>query len=233
MSAMREIVFDTETTGFDPEDGHRICEIGALELIDRVPTGRTFHELINPCRDMPEEAYAVHGHSSESLANKPVFAAIAKPFLDFVGEAPLIAHNAMFDLRFINWELRYAGLNPFASDRIVDTLALAKKKFPGAKLSLDALCGRFGIDLGRRMKHGALLDSELLSQVYVELTGGRQRGMDLSLAPAAAPADRSAPKRSWPARNFTPSEAELIRHRAFIAKLTAPLWDRYAEALGE
>jgi DNA polymerase-3 subunit epsilon len=187
---MREIVLDTETTGLEPAEGHRIVEIGAVELLNHVPTGRTFHEYINPRRDMPEEAFAVHGISAAFLADKPVFEAIADAFLDFVGEAHLVIHNAAFDVKFLNAELGWCGRRLLPHAQAIDTLAMAKRKFPGAMVSLDALCKRFEIDNSRRVYHGALLDSEILAEVYLELIGGRQPG--LVLAPGNPDAGRSA-----------------------------------------
>ncbi|MCL2385457.1 MAG: DNA polymerase III subunit epsilon, partial [Alphaproteobacteria bacterium] len=171
---MREIIFDTETTGLDAGDGHRIVEIGCVELFNIIPTGESFHLYLNPERDMPEEAFRVHGLSTAFLADKPLFAQVAGDLLKFIGEAKIVAHNAEFDLQFLNKELDRLGLPLFVKDRVVDTLALARRKFPGATNSLDALCARFGIDTSRRTKHGALLDAELLAEVYAELTGGRQ-----------------------------------------------------------
>ena len=171
---MREICFDTETTGLDPKDGHKVVEIGCVELIDKVRTGKDFHVYINPMRDMPKAAFEVHGLSGEFLKDKPVFKDIAKDFIDFVGDAKLVAHNAAFDMKFINFELRSVDLEIIERFRVVDSLAIARDKFPGAANSLDALCKRFGVDLSRRQKHGALLDSELLAEVYLELTVGSQ-----------------------------------------------------------
>lgn len=176
----REIILDTETTGLSPRDGHRIVEIGAIELINHMPSGQTFHVYLDPERDMPKEAEAVHGLSSTFLKGKPRFANIAQDFLTFVGDAVLIIHNASFDMGFINWELRNVNLNPIDMGQVIDTLAIAKQKFPMASNSLDALCRRFGIDLARRTKHGALLDSELLADVYLELIGGRQTALGLA-----------------------------------------------------
>ncbi len=176
----REIILDTETTGLSPRDGHRIVEIGAIELINHMPSGQTFHVYLDPERDMPKEAEAVHGLSSTFLKGKPRFASIGQDFLTFVGDAVLVIHNASFDMGFINWELRNVNLNPIDMSQVIDTLAIAKQKFPMASNSLDALCRRFGIDLARRTKHGALLDSELLADVYLELIGGRQTALGLA-----------------------------------------------------
>lgn len=176
---MREIVFDTETTGLDPVQGHRLVEIGCVELLNRFPTGRTFHKYINPERDMPVEAYNVHGLSIEFLKQHPVFHEIADEFLDFVGDAPLVAHNGYFDLAFINSELDLAKRATFARDRIIDTLMLARRKHPGQSNRLDDLCQRYKIDNSKRTKHGALLDAELLAEVYIELTDARQTSLGL------------------------------------------------------
>ncbi|MBF9029329.1 DNA polymerase III subunit epsilon [Rhodobacterales bacterium HKCCE3408] len=171
---MREIVLDTETTGLDPETGDRIVEIGGVELWNHVPTGRTYHQYINPERSMPQEAFDVHGLGDDFLRDKPVFAAIVDAFVEFVGDAKLVIHNASFDMKFINAELRWASRPLLPMDQAVDTLMIARKKFPGSPASLDALCRRFGIDNSMREKHGALLDSEILAEVYLELIGGRQ-----------------------------------------------------------
>jgi DNA polymerase III subunit epsilon len=181
---MREIILDTETTGLSPRDGHRIVEIGAVELVNHMPTGQTFHVYIDPERDMPKEAEAVHGLSASFLKGKPRFSAIADDFLKFVGDAVLIIHNASFDMSFINWELRNVDREPIDMGQVIDTLAIAKQKFPMASNSLDALCKRFGVDLSRRTKHGALLDSELLADVYIELIGGRQTALGLGVSEA-------------------------------------------------
>ncbi len=177
---MREIVFDTETTGFDPATGDRIVEIGCIELLNRIPTGATFHTYINPERDMPPSAEAVHGLSEEFLADKPVFAEVAEKFLEFIGtDSKLVAHNAGFDMTFIDFELKKCGLTPPTRDRVIDTLALARRKHPGGGNKLDDLCVRYGIDNSRRTKHGALLDAELLAEVYAELAGSRQANLGL------------------------------------------------------
>jgi DNA polymerase-3 subunit epsilon len=177
---MREIILDTETTGLDPSQGHRIVEIGALELINHVPTGRTFHVYINPERTVPAEAEAVHGLSTAFLSDKQVFSGVADDFLDFVADSVIVIHNAGFDLGFINAELALLGKGPITPDRAVDTLYLARQKHPMAPNSLDALCKRYGVDNSRRSKHGALLDSELLADVYIELIGGRQTAFSLA-----------------------------------------------------
>jgi DNA polymerase-3 subunit epsilon len=220
---MREIVLDTETTGLDPSDGHRVVEIACIELVNHVPSGRVFHRHINPERDMPEDAYAIHGLSAEFLAGFEPFAAVADAFLEFVADGRLIIHNAEFDLKFVNHELRRMGRSPLACSH-EDTLALARRRFPGAPASLDALCRRFEIDLSARTKHGALLDCELLAAVYLELIGGRQPGLDLA---AERNADGSAVTILRPFRPARPHRAtpeELIAHQALLAQLKQPLW---------
>ncbi len=182
MSILREIVIDTETTGFEPSEGHRIVEIGAVELENHMPTGRTYHQYINPERAMPSEAFAVHGLGDDFLRDKPRFADIAAAFLEFIGtEARLVIHNASFDMKFLNADQDSAGRPQIAMPRALDTVALARRKFPGASASLDSLCRRFGIDNSAREKHGALLDSELLAEVYLELIGGRQPDFGLTV----------------------------------------------------
>lgn len=229
---MREIVFDTETTGFDPKGGDRLVEIGCIELENRVPTGAVFHRYFDPERDMPAEAEAVHGLSIAFLTGKPKFAEHAAELLEFLGDAPLIAHNAAFDFGFLNAELAACGLGPVSLDRMIDTIAIARRKHPGAKLSLDALCSRYGIDRSHRTRHGALLDAELLAQLYVELLGGRQIGLELAADPgttAAMPgeAETGAPVRVLRApRPHTASEIELARHREFMSGFADPLWAR-------
>ena len=234
---MREIVFDTETTGLSPKEGHRLVEIGCVELVNRVETGRTYHAYFNPNRSMPSEAEAVHGLSATFLSDKPNFADDVAALLEFVGDAPLVAHNASFDFTFLNAELELCGQAAICLTRMIDTLAIARQRHPGAKHSLDALCSRYGIDRSHRVKHGALLDAQLLSQLYVELTGGRQIGLSLRSEPAAdAPSDARAildaeRRASRPVRLPRPhsaSEEELLRHQAFIAKLTDPLWESTA-----
>lgn len=218
----REIVFDTETTGIFPGDGHRIVEIGAVELIDRVATGRTFHTYCDPCRPMPKDAEGVHGLSSKFLTGQPVFEAVVDEFLAFIGDAPLVAHNAAFDMGFVNWELRRAGLRELPLSRAIDTLELSRKKHPGAKHTLDALCQRYGVDRSARTKHGALLDAQLLAQVYVELTGGRQIGLDLAVEEAMVV--EAGARVLVPARPHAATVDELARHGAFVATLKDPLW---------
>lgn len=224
---MREIVFDTETTGLSFSGGDRLVEIGCVELINRIETGRNFHCYFNPQRPMNPEAQAVHGLSDAFLADKPLFAHKAQELLDFIGDSPLVAHNAGFDFGFLNGELGKCGLGTVALERMVDTLQIARTKFPGAKHTLDALCSRFGVDRSHRVLHGALLDAQLLAQVYVELTGGRQIGLSLVGEVAVVETTTivvSAPSVARPARTFMPSAAELERHRAFVAGLTNPLW---------
>jgi len=220
---MRAIVLDTETTGLDPADGHRIVEVACLELDNHLPTGETFHSYVNPQRDVPEEAQRIHGLSEAFLRQHPAFAEIAGAFLEFLGDSPLVIHNAAFDLKFLNAELAWAGLDPLASERAIDTLELARRKFPGAQNNLDALCRRFGIDNSARTRHGALLDAELLAEVYLELIGGRQP--NLELAHARQGTQREA-TRARPARPHAPGEAELAAHAAFIATLKDPIWAR-------
>ncbi|WP_340109821.1 DNA polymerase III subunit epsilon [Pikeienuella sp. HZG-20] len=229
---MREIVMDTETTGLDPSDGHRIVEIGAVELLNHMPTGRYYHQYINPERDMPEEAFNVHGLSTERLAREPVFAAIADAFIAFIGEARLVIHNASFDMKFINAEFRAIGRDPLPAERAIDTLAMARKRFPGSPAGLDALCRRFGVDNSAREKHGALLDSELLAEVYLELIGGRQPDLGVDLGPkkrssegVSAEAWRPTPRPAPLPTRLT--EADLERHAAFVETLGPDaLWRR-------
>src|SRR5579884_1337558 len=217
---MREVVLDIETTGLKPEEGHRIVEIACLELVHHVPTGHAFHRYVNPGRDMPEEARAVHGLSSEFLAGHPPFAAVVDELLAFLGSARLVIHNAEFDLAFLNAELARLGRPPIGC-AYVDTLALARRRFPGSPASLDALCRRFAIDLSGREKHGAEIDCRLLAAVYIELLGGRQPGLDFALpegVAAVAKRERREP------RPHAPTRDELAAHRAMMALLTEPLW---------
>lgn len=223
---MREIVFDTETTGLSFNGGHRLVEIGCVELINRVPTGRHFHAYINPGRDMPAEAFAVHGLSEAFLADKPRFPEICGELIEFLGDCPLIAHNAMFDYGFLNGELGACGRPLLSAERIVCTLQMARARHPGAKHTLDALCVRYGIDLSARELHGALIDAHLLAQVFIELTGGRQIALGLSVEQAARERSELIAVKAnvRPARVFAPSEAELARHRAFMSGFEEPLW---------
>jgi DNA polymerase-3 subunit epsilon len=223
---MREIVFDTETTGFKFSEGDRLVEIGCVELVNRVETGATFHAYFNPGRSMPKEAEAVHGLSDAFLSDKPAFHTAIDDLLAFIGDSPLIAHNANFDFGFLNGELGACGRDAICLSRMVDTLGIARSRHPGAKHTLDALCVRFGIDRSRRVLHGALLDAQLLAQVYVELMGGRQIGFGLDATPTlvAEVIDAVAPSRVRPPRQFSASPAELAVHAAFVGTLKDPLW---------
>ena len=220
---MREIVLDTETTGFEPSEGHRIVEIGAVELWNHLPTGKTYHQYINPERAMPQEAFNVHGLGDEFLADKPVFAAIAQDFLDFVGDAKLVIHNASFDMKFLNAELGWVNKPLLPNDQAIDTLAIARRKFPGSPASLDSLCRRFGVDNSMREKHGALLDSEILAEVYFELIGGKQP--DFALSPDDQDKDRDVvrPMRRASARPepLKPrlTDEETAAHQDFISEM--------------
>ncbi len=231
---MREIVLDTETTGLEPADGHRIVEIGAVELFNHMPTGRTYHQYINPERPMPAEALEVHGLGDEFLRDKPCFAEIGAAFWEFIGtESRLVIHNASFDVKFLNAEMSRARLPLIGADRVLDTLMLARRRFPGSPASLDALCRRFGVDNSSREKHGALLDSEILAEVYLELIGGRQPDFALSGAPARkAGAQAEAAWRPRPRPVPLPprlTEAEAEAHDAFVASLgEAAIWRRFA-----
>ncbi|MCH4150962.1 MAG: DNA polymerase III subunit epsilon [Sphingobium sp.] len=228
---MREIIFDTETTGFDPLTGDRMVEIGCIELVNRVPTGETFHCYFNPQRTMPPSAQAIHGLSDAFLADKPLFAAQVGELLAFLGDSMLVAHNARFDFGFLNHELKLCGRPEISLERMIDTVAMARTAHPGAKHSLDALCTRYGIDRSHRIKHGALLDAELLAQVYIELTGGRQIGLGLIADEEGADLNATisdtfdAGQRPVRApRIFFPTDQERERHRAFVAGLTDPIW---------
>lgn len=231
-SGLREVVLDTETTGFEPSEGHRIVEIGAVELLNHLPTGRVYHQYMNPERSMPKEAFEVHGLGDEFLRDKPVFAKIGHEFLKFIGDAKLVIHNAAFDMKFLNFELERAGLPGLANSRAIDTLMIARQRFPGSPASLDALCRRFGVDNSAREKHGALLDSEILAEVYLELVGGRQP--DFALNPVqsrSANNNKSAITEEWrprprPAALPTKlTETEKEAHAAFVTKMgDAALW---------
>ncbi len=229
---MREIVFDTETTGLNPLTGDRMVEIGCVELLNRVETGRTFHAYFNPGRAMPSGAEAVHGLSDAFLSDKPAFHDLCEELLEFFGDSPLIAHNASFDFGFLNHELSLCGRPLVCLSRMVDTLMLARQRHPGAKHSLDALCTRFGVDRSLRIKHGALIDAQLLAQCYVELTGGRQIGLSLAAEPVQSPKAEavvgSAPivVQIRPPRPHAPTDEELAQHAAFVATLVDPIWSR-------
>ncbi|WP_050524461.1 DNA polymerase III subunit epsilon [Pseudorhodobacter wandonensis] len=226
---MREIVLDTETTGFEPTEGDRIVEIGAVELFNHMPTGRTYHQYINPERPMPKAAFEVHGLGDDFLRDKPVFREIAQAFLDFVGSDLLVIHNASFDMKFLNHELGVVGLPKLPSTQALDTLAIARQKFPGSPASLDALCRRFGVDNSNREKHGALLDSEILAEVYLELIGGRQPDFALSLdrqnSASGVQTEEWRPKPRPIALPPRITEVEIAAHMAFVEKLgDAAVW---------
>jgi DNA polymerase-3 subunit epsilon len=231
---VREIIFDTETTGLNPAGGDRMVEIGCIEIFNRVETGRHFHAYFNPERPMPSEAEAVHGLTNIFLSDKPIFGERAEELLAFLEDSPLVAHNASFDFGFLNHELGHCGRPAVCTSRMVDTLALARSRHPGAKHSLDALCTRFGVDRSQRVKHGALLDAQLLAQVYVELTGGRQIGLglvaDTQAVEVAANGEVVTIREPRAPRPHHAADEELERHRAFIAKLVNPLWARFAPA---
>lgn len=221
---MREVVLDTETTGLDPAGGHRIVEIGCVELLNHAPTGRTYQAYVNPQRKMPPEAFAVHGLSDEFLADKPSFADIAEAFLAFLGDSPLIIHNAGFDLGFINAELEHLKYPAVAADRAIDTVLLARRKFPGSPANLDALCRRFQVDLSDRDLHGALKDARLLSVVYLELIGGRQPGLEL-VSTSTQTATGAVPRTHTP-RLVNPTSEEERAHVEFLGRLTDPIWSQ-------
>lgn len=234
---MREIVLDTETTGFDPLDGDRIIEIGCIELVNQIPSGRTYHQYINPERDVPEDAVAIHGITSEFLQDKPVFGEIVGAFMDFIKDAKLVIHNAAFDIKFINFEIELFGFKPINMLSVEDTLIRARRMFPGSPANLDALCRRFQIDNTGRTLHGALLDAELLAEVYLELMGGRQHGLSLADKGAGQNNDngdesieliKARPYRA--PRVFTPSDEELNSHKDICAELKDPLWQKIKEA---
>ncbi|SNY90514.1 DNA polymerase-3 subunit epsilon [Cohaesibacter sp. ES.047] len=247
--ALREIVFDTETTGLDPFTGDRVVEIGCVELINHLPTPNNYHVYINPERDMPEEAFKVHGLSEEFLSDKPKFAEIAQDFHDFIKDTPIIAHNASFDVKFLNWELEKAGFAKIDNDLVIDTLAMARQRFPAGPNSLDALCSRFSIDSTKRTLHGALLDSEILADVYLELIGGRQTNLMLSAEDQDL--SSSGEQEEWSKRYREPakqrpaplplrlSAEEIERHQTFLKEIKGDsLWARYLpqtepEATGE
>ena len=226
---MREIILDTETTGLNPQDGDRIVELGCVEVINRMPTGRHFREYINPERDVPAQATRIHGLTTDFLQDKPTFAEIVEDFLEFIGEDDLVAHNADFDMRFVNWELENLGLDLVAPARVVDTLQIARSKYPGAQNNLDALCRRLGIDNSNRSLHGALLDAQLLAEVYLELTGGRQGGLELESGHTHQ-GHKEGVKKPRPDRSFAPTEAELQAHEEFLKTLQDPIWNSRAKS---
>ena len=235
---MREIVLDTETTGLDPLRGDRLVEIGCVEIVNRFLTGQNFHRYVNPERTMPIEAFQVHGLSEAFLSDKPVFAKVADEFLDFIGEDTLVIHNASFDIGFLNAELKRLGKAPLAMTRVVDTLTLARRKHPGAPASLDALCSRYGIDNSRRVRHGALLDAEILAEVYAELTGGKQSSLGLSDGPtqrSSGPGQPSRIQQEQASRRVVEhisliTEQERAAHRSFIGEMKdKALWNAYLE----
>ncbi|WP_108663881.1 DNA polymerase III subunit epsilon [Acuticoccus kandeliae] len=226
---MREIILDTETTGLDPATGDRVVEIGAVEVLNTIPTGNSFHVYINPERDMPEEAFRVHGLSAEFLSDKPVFAAVAEDFATFIGSDMVVAHNASFDIAFLNHELTRCGRTPIGAHQVVDTLAIARRKHSGSN-SLDALCARYGIDASRRTKHGALLDAELLAEVYLELRGGRQATLLLAEDQGGPAVVEVGATRHRPRPAPLPpriSAAERAAHAAFMATFEEPLWQTF------
>ncbi len=223
---MREIILDTETTGLSPKDGHRVIEIGALEVVNRLPTGRTYHQYLNPEREIEATAIRVHGITNDKVAGMPIFADVADDFLKFISDSPIVAHNASFDIRFLNHELTEFANKDELNNEIIDTLVIARQKFPGAQASLDALCRRFEVDLSGRELHGALLDAQLLAAVYMELTGGQQPGLafasDEELLADDTRYKTTAPQ---PARTFAASTAELEAHQAFIKNIKDNLWE--------
>ena len=225
---MREIVLDTETTGLDPDQGHRIVEIGCVELVNHVQTGEVYHQYINPDREVPPDAADVHGLTTERLAGEPRFGEIVGDFCAFIGEDKLVIHNAAFDMKFLNAELTRAGRSKLGDTRAVDTLGIARRKFPGAAASLDALCRRYGIDAAARTLHGALLDAQLLAEVYLELLGGRQPDLALARGPATADAAAAVKRVARPPRPHAPSAEEAAAHAQFITRLKEPVWHRIA-----
>jgi DNA polymerase III subunit epsilon len=224
---MREIVLDTETTGLSPKSGHRIVEIGCLELINHIPTGKSFHTYINPERDMPPEAFRVHGLSEEFLSTHRVFKSVVGEFMDFLEDSPLVIHNAEFDMRFLDAELEWTNTSILTGTRsVVDTIVMARRKFPGAPANLDALCKRFQIDTTKRTKHGAIVDCELLAEVYIELLGGRQRGFSFSGAAASEEVMQMAPiqRTNRPKRIFMPTITEIESHDEMVDQIKNSLW---------
>lgn len=224
---MREVVLDTETTGLDPNVGHRIVEIGAVELVNHVATDRVFHCYLDPQREMPAEAFAVHGLSAAFLAGKPLFADVAAELMDFLADAPLVIHNAAFDVGFLNAELQRVGSGPILRERCIDTLEIARRNFPGAPANLDALCRRYQIDLSDRVHHGALKDAKLLATVYLELLGGREPA--LTLVPTQTRRLVGIDASGWTPRLIVPTADERAAHRAFVARIQGSLWDAVEE----
>ncbi len=239
MNNIREIAFDTETTGLDPAAGHRIVEIGCVEMINQVKTGRVLQLYINPERNIPDEVIKVHGITNDFVADKPVFKQVAKQFVDFISDSRLIIHNASFDMKFINWELARVGFAELDYSRVTDTVEIARRKFPGSPASLDALCRRFNIDNSNRKYHGALLDSELLADVYLELTGGRQSALFAASSDSTNKQDKdnlatnSFKKLSVPYREFPPTDEELSLHEDFIKKIKNSLWNEFYGAAND
>lgn len=221
---MREIVLDTETTGLDPVSGHRVVEIACLELLNHIPSGRNYQTYLNPERDVPPDAVAVHGLSAEFLSDKPRFAEIVDSLLEFIGDARVVIHNAEFDVRFLNAEFQRLQRPAWSGERVVDTLQIARQKFPGAPASLDALCRRFAIDNSARTKHGALLDTELLADVYLELIGGRQAGLELMTSHGAAAVAEAERRSQRPPRPHAPTPEELAAHAVLVIQLKNPIW---------
>jgi len=224
---MREIVLDTETTGFEPKEGHRLVEIGCVELLNHLPTGSVFHTYLNPQRDVPADAARIHGLTTEFLQDKPLFTEKVGDFLDFIGDSTLVIHNAEFDVNFLNHELKASGFKPLLMTRVIDTLPMARKKYPGQPASLDALCRRFKIDLEARKFHGALLDSQLLSEVYLELMGGRQHGLGLASEAAvvgSAQLNAKIKRQKREHRSFPATEGEIAAHASFVEKIKNNLW---------
>ena len=223
---MREIVLDTETTGLNPGSGDKIVEIGCVEIINQVATGETYHQYINPERDMPEEAFSVHGLSEDFLNKKPIFSDIVDSLLEFISDSPLVIHNAEFDMNFLNWELKTLGRQTLAMERATDTVRMARGKFPGAPVSLDALCKRFQIDNSSRQLHGALLDARLLADVYLELIGGRQRGLSLDGQRAIPNIAMDGPTQDRQPRPHAATPSERAAHNAFVKKISNAVWLR-------
>lgn len=222
---MREIILDTETTGLDPSEGHKVIEIGCVEMINRVKTGNFYHTYVNPLRNVPKEAFRIHGISEEFLKDKKVFREVSSEFIEFIKDSSLVIHNAKFDLKFLNAELAYIGHPNLAKMEVIDTLDLARKKYPGASASLDSLCKRYKVDLSRRTKHGALLDAELLAEVYIHLTGGHQTILDLQIADSDNDIlFNKLPKQFKEPRNFAIQEEEEEAHLKMLEKINKPVW---------